>query len=55
MRKIVMLASVTIFSGLGWWLGEEVGMMTAYMLSFVGSLVGVVVGWWINKNWLADF
>jgi len=55
MRKIVMMASVTIFSGLGWWLGEDIGLMTAFMLSSVASLVGVVVAWWINTNWLADF
>lgn len=55
MRKIVMIASVTLFSWLGWMLGEELGMITAYMLSFVGSLVGVVTGWWFNKTWLTDF
>ncbi len=55
MRKIVMMASVTIFGGLGWWLGEDIGMMTAFMISTVGSLVGVVAGWWFNKTWLADF
>jgi putative Mn2+ efflux pump MntP len=52
MRKIVMIGSVTIISWLGWKLGEDIGLMTAYMLSFVGSLVGVVVGWWFNKNYL---
>lgn len=52
MRKIVMLLSVTLFSWLGWMLGEEIGMMTAYMLSFVGSLVGVVAGVWFNKSYL---
>jgi len=54
-RKIVMFAGVTIFSTLGWMLGEDIGMMTAYMLSFVGSLVGVVAAWWFNKTYLADY
>lgn len=52
MRKIVMLASVTISSWLGWKLGEDLGLMTAYMLSFGGSLLGVVAGCWFNKNYL---
>lgn len=52
MRKVVMLLSVTLFSWLGWMLGEEIGMMTAYILSFVGSLVGVVAGVWFNKSYL---
>ncbi len=55
MRKIVMMVSVTLFSWLGWWLGEDIGLMTAFMLSSVASLFGVVVGWWVNTNWLADF
>ena len=55
MRKIVMMVSVTLFSWLGWMLGEDIGMMTAYILSSVGSLIGVVAGWWVNKNWLSDF
>ena len=52
MRKISLFTSVTIFSWLGWLLGQDIGMMTAYMLSFVGSLAGVVVGVWFNRNYL---
>lgn len=53
MRKILMIVSITLCSWLGWMLGEELGVMTAYLLSFVGSLSGVVVGWWFNRNYLA--
>jgi len=52
MRKISLLTSVTIFSWLGWILGQDIGMMTAYILSFVGSLVGVVAGVWFNRSYL---
>jgi hypothetical protein len=51
--KIVLIVSVTICSWLGWKLGEDLGMMSAYLLSFIGSLAGVVGGWWFNKNYLA--
>lgn len=53
MRKIVMIASVTLFSWLGWMLGEDIGVMTAYWLSVVGSLVGVVTGVLFNRNFLS--
>ena len=52
MRKIILIASVTLASWLGWKLGEKLGLMTAYMLSFIGSLVGVVLGCWFNKNYM---
>jgi hypothetical protein len=53
MRKIWMIASVTICSWLGWTLGADFGAMTAYMLSFAGSLVGVVLAVWVNQKYLA--
>ena len=40
-------------SGVGWWLGDYVGLMTAYVLSGVGSLAGVYVGWRINRDYLS--
>ena len=53
MRKIVTLASIALFSWLGWMLGEEIGVMSAYWLSFLGSLVGVVTGVLFNRNFLS--
>ena len=52
MKKIVLLSSITIFSWVGWLMGEHFGMMTAYMLSFVGSLIGVYAGVKVNRNYL---
>jgi len=54
MKKIILLTSVTIFSWLGWAMGERFGgsMMTAYLLSFVGSLFGVYIGVKINSNYI---
>jgi len=52
MRKICLFTSVTVFSWLGWLLGKDIGMMTAYLLSFVGSLAGVVAGVWFNRTYL---
>ena len=50
MKKIILLTSITIFSWLGWMLGDRFGLMTAYLLSFAGSLVGVYVGVKVRAN-----
>jgi putative Mn2+ efflux pump MntP len=52
MKKIVLLTSITIFSWAGWMLGDRFGVMTAYMISFAGSLVGVYLGVKVNRNYL---
>ena len=50
MKKIILLTSITIFSWLGWAMGARFGLVSAYMLSFVGSLVGVYAGVKLNRN-----
>jgi len=52
MKKIVLFISITIFGWIGWWLGAHIGIMTAYLISFVGSLLGGYVGVRINQNYL---
>jgi len=52
MRKLILLLTITILGWFGWWLGESFGLMTAYWLSFVGSLVGVVLGCVINQRYI---
>jgi hypothetical protein len=52
MRKISLIMTITLFSWLGWNLGESYGLMTAYWMSFGGSLVGVFVGCFINRRYL---
>lgn len=52
MKKLVIFISVTLFSWIGWWLGNRIGMTTAYLLSFIGSLVGVIVGCRFNRAYL---
>jgi len=52
MNKIIIMLSITFFSWIGWWMGENIGVMTAYLLSFIGSLFGVYVGVRINRDYL---
>jgi hypothetical protein len=52
MKKIILLLSITLFSWLGWWLGAYIGIMTAWLLGFAGSLLGVVIGVRFNQAYL---
>lgn len=37
---------------IGWWLGERLGFMTAFLLSVVGSALGVYYGRKLAKRYL---
>ncbi len=37
---------------LGWWIGNNVGLMTAFMVSMVGTAVGVYYGRKIAREYL---
>ena len=51
MKKLVMLLSITLLSSVGWALGAHVGFGTAWLLSGLGSIVGVYVGWRVNREY----
>ena len=40
---ILVIVGTTLGSAVGWWAGAHVGMMTAFMLSIVGTGVGLYV------------
>jgi hypothetical protein len=44
MGKLLAFVGATLFSSVGWWLGSFVGIMTAVMLSAVGTGVGIYAG-----------
>ncbi len=44
MKAFVVMLYISIGGSLGWWLGAKVGLMTAYMLSVVGSSLGLYLG-----------
>jgi len=41
MKKIIAITGMMVGSYLGWWLGEKVGLVTAFMLSTIGAGVGL--------------
>jgi len=52
-KKLCLFISVSLGGYLGWWIGASFGLMTAYFLSVVGSLAGVLVGCSINRRYLS--
>ena len=49
MKTLILLISISIFGGIGWWLASDFGLMTGYFASLVGSLLGVYVGVKISR------
>jgi len=52
MKKIILLFAITLCGWLGWIAGDSFGIMTAYLMGFAGSLIGVVLGVIINQRYL---
>ena len=41
MKKLIGTVGATVGSAVGWWLGAHVGLMTAFMVSMVGTGAGI--------------
>jgi hypothetical protein len=50
--KLLIFVGLNIFGAAGWWLGEHVGLWTAFFLSGIGSIFGVYAGWWTANRLL---
>ena len=46
------MLGMTVGSAVGWWAGQHVGMMTAFMLSTVGSGVGFYAVRRVASDWM---
>jgi len=44
MGKLLGFVGATIGSYAGWWLGARVGIMTAFIVSMVGTGIGIYAG-----------
>lgn len=47
-----MLLAVVILSSIGWTLGRHAGMVGAWLLSSLGAILGVYIGWRIGRAYL---
>jgi hypothetical protein len=44
MKKIVVTTIIIACSWIGWWLGSQLGLMTAFLLSMIGVGLGMYFG-----------
>lgn len=51
MAKLLGFVGSLVGSSIGWWLGAFAGTMTAFMLSMVGTGVGIYLGRRIAAEW----
>ncbi|HYR99000.1 MAG TPA: hypothetical protein VEO58_08285 [Gemmatimonadales bacterium] len=47
MSKILTFLGASVGGAVGWWLGAPIGMMTAFVVSMLGTGVGMYAGHWI--------
>ena len=50
--KLCIFVGINVGGWVGWTLGENVGLMTAFIASGIGSLVGVYIGWLLARRLL---
>jgi len=53
MNKLCILVGVTVLGWVGWLIGAYFGFMTGYIVSGIGSLLGVYVGWRVNRDFFS--
>lgn len=53
MKKLLIFVGMTVGGWIGWALTERFGIMTAFLVSSLGSLVGVIVAWRIGRDWFS--
>lgn len=44
MRKVVVTAAAILGGWIGWWAGDPFGLMTAFILSMIGTGLGLYFG-----------
>lgn len=53
METLLGFIGATLVGAGGWWIGGHIGFMTAFMLSTVGSGIGLYVGRRAGRHYLS--
>lgn len=53
MTRLLVLIAASIGGAVGWWLGDRIGVMSAFVLSTIGTGVGVYAGSRIARQYLS--
>jgi hypothetical protein len=49
--RLLITLSTFVLGSVGWYLGEGIGIFTAFALSMVGTAAGVYVGKQLSERW----
>jgi hypothetical protein len=52
MSRLLGWVGAAIGGSVGWWAGARVGIMTAVVVSAVGTGAGLYLGWWAAERLL---
>ena len=52
MKKLILMLCVIVLGGIGWTLGARAGVASAWLLSSLGAVIGVYLGWRIGRAYL---
>ncbi len=44
MQRLLAIIGATVLGWLGWWVGDHVGLMTAFVMSTVAAGIGWYIG-----------
>jgi len=52
MARLLIFVGGTLFGWIGWWLGTQISSTVAYIISGLGTLLGIYIGWRIHRDYL---
>ena len=52
MTRFLGFLAAAVASAIGWWLGAKIGFMTAFLLSTLGTGLGLYYGMRAAREWL---
>ncbi|TCO90404.1 hypothetical protein EV701_11027 [Chthoniobacter flavus] len=50
--KLLIFVGLNVGGYIGWELGEPHGIMAAFLVSSLGSAIGVIAGWKLARHYL---
>jgi len=50
--KLFIFIGINVGGYVGWELGEPMGIMAAFLISSLGSILGVFAGWKVARHYL---
>lgn len=52
MCKLCIFIGMMGLGWVGWWLGAKIGFLSAFLISGVGSMTGIYLGWRVYRDFI---